>query len=113
MVTISDSCFTNNICAGKGVVVVDGSAEGFIADNVFGTIDDKLLCSFASISDETCVDFDSETCTAVTAFGTDSSAPTEDGAKTASSKSGSFSANVGISFLLMIPGTLLLFLIRG
>ena len=111
-VTISDTCFTNNLFSGKGVVVVEGSTADFTASNVFGTIDEKLSCSFASISGESCVDYDSTSCTASSAFSSNSTSTTADDAATtgetdtAKNPSSSFSIKVGpvaiSSFLLAL-----------
>lgn len=37
----------------------------FVSKNVFGTVDPTLTCPFASIGAETCVDYDSGSCTAL------------------------------------------------
>lgn len=107
-VTILDTCFIDNLFSGKGVVVVEGSAADFSASNVFGTIDDKLSCTFASISGESCVGYDSATCTAVSSFGSASNTTTEDSTGTAEvadngkNTSSSYSVAIGITFLVMI-----------
>lgn len=114
-VSISDTCFTNNIFSGKGVVVIEGSEADFTASNVFGTTDEKLSCPFTSIRDESCVDYDSATCSAVNAFVSGSTSTTEDSttpteeADTAKNASSSFSIEIGFyAFLLPVVVTAVL-----
>ena len=43
-----------------------GSTDDLVSTNVFGTIDPELKCPYASIgASDTCVDYDSATCTAL------------------------------------------------
>jgi hypothetical protein len=62
--TFSDVCFTDNELIGSGVVVIEGSIEDFTSSNVSGTVDPTLECPFASIGFGSCVDYDSDTCSA-------------------------------------------------
>lgn len=107
-VTILDTCFIDNLFSGKGAVVVEGSAADFSASNVFGTMDDKLSCTFASISGESCVSYDSTTCTAVSAFSSASNTTTEDSTGSAGvaddgkNTSSSYSVAIRIHFLFIV-----------
>ena len=107
-VTILDTCFSDNLFSGKGVVVVEGEAADFTAKRVFGTIDDKLSCSFASISGESCVDFDSTSCLAVNSFDLEPNTTIEDNTATSGvadngkDTSSSFSVVIGINFAFTI-----------
>ena len=61
---LSDVCFTDNDFIGSGVVVVEGSIDDLTSSNVFGTVDPALKCPYASIGLVSCVDYDSDTCSA-------------------------------------------------
>lgn len=63
-VSISDVCFIDNEFTGSGVVIVEGSMDDLISSNVTGDIDPNLECSYASIGFSSCVDYDSDTCSA-------------------------------------------------
>ena len=65
---LSDVCFTDNDFIGSGVVVVEGSIDDLTSSNVFGTVDPALKCPYASIGLVSCVDYDSDTCSASNTF---------------------------------------------
>ena len=61
---LSDVCFLDNEFVGSGAVVAEGSIDDLTSSNVFGTVDPALECPYASIGFATCVDYDSDTCSA-------------------------------------------------
>jgi hypothetical protein len=64
-INITNVCFIDNNFVGEGVVVVQGSTNDLVSTNVFGMVDPELTCPFASTGDDTCVDYDSASCTAL------------------------------------------------
>lgn len=62
--TFSNVCFSDNEFIGSGVVVVEGSSEDFFSSGVTGTIDPTLDCAYASIGFDSCVEYDSDSCSA-------------------------------------------------
>ena len=59
---VVDSCFIDNDFVGKGTIVMESSTSShFNESNNYGTPDDGLTCSFASVG-ESCVPFSSTKC---------------------------------------------------
>lgn len=115
--TFSNVCFTDNEFIGSGVVVIEGTIDDFTSANVTGTFDPNLECQFASIGFASCVDYDSDTCSASDpSDGTDPSIPVPGSSPLASAsvaptiedkKSGCFPIQTKISFFVLMVSVVL------
>ena len=113
--TFSNVCFTDNEFVGSGVVVVEGSIDDFTSSNVTGTVDLTLDCPYASIGFTSCVDYDSDTCSASNpSDSTDTPvpvpvvmAPVSDAAPTIGEKSGCIPSQIKVSLVLLTMSVVL------